>query len=47
MIALVIVSRTLLARIGTSRIDWEGGTIEFLWHEERRGSTFSKISAKR
>jgi hypothetical protein len=47
MIALAIVSRTLLARIGTSRIDWEGGTIEFLWHEERRGSTFSKISAKR
>jgi len=45
MIALVIVSRTLLARIGTSRIEWEGGTIEFLWHQERR-STIPEIPAK-
>jgi hypothetical protein len=37
MIALVIVSRTLLAKIGTSRIEWEGGTIEFLWHQDRKG----------
>lgn len=46
MIALVIVSRTLLRRIGTSRIEWEGGTIEFLWHQERRGGTALKIPAK-
>jgi len=45
MIALVIVSRTLLAKIGTSHIEWDGGTIEFLWHQERRGSS-SKIPAK-
>jgi hypothetical protein len=37
MIALVIVSRTLLAKVGTSRIEWKGGTIEFLWHQDRKG----------
>ena len=46
MIALVIVSRALLAKIGSSRIDWEGGTIEFLWHQERKG-VFAKDSVQR
>lgn len=45
MIALVVVSRTLLARIGTSRIEWEGGRIEFLWLQERRDAQ-PKIAAK-
>lgn len=45
MIALVMISRTLLARIGTSRIEWEGGRIEFLWLQERRG-TLPKTAAK-
>jgi hypothetical protein len=37
MIALVVVTRTMLARIGTSKIEWDGGTIELLWHQTRRG----------
>ncbi len=35
--ALVIVSRTMLAKIGRSSIEWEGGSIELLWHQARRG----------
>jgi len=35
--ALVIVSRTMLVKIGKSRIEWEGGSIELLWHQQRRG----------
>jgi hypothetical protein len=45
MTALVITSRALLSKIGTSCIEWEGGTIEFLWHQERRGTAL-KIPAK-
>jgi hypothetical protein len=44
--ALVIVSRTMLARIGRSRIDWDGGSIEVLWHQQRRGARACKIAAK-
>lgn len=39
LVALVIVSRTTLAKIGRSRIEWEGGSIELLWHQERRGTS--------
>ena len=35
MVALVVVSRKLLERIGTSRIEWEGGRIELLWLQYR------------
>lgn len=45
MFALVVVSRTLMAKIGRQRIEWEGGVIEFLWHQDRRGA-LSKIDAK-
>ena len=45
MIALVIVSRTLFARVGPSRMEWEGGTIEFLWLQEQRGVSL-RIPAK-
>lgn len=44
MQALVIVSRTMLAKIGKSSIQWEGGSIELLWHQQRRGTI--KIPAK-
>lgn len=37
LMALVIVSRTMLAKIGRSSIEWEGGSIELLWHQQRRG----------
>jgi len=37
MIALVVVTRTTLAKIGTPRIEWDGGVIELLWHQTRRG----------
>jgi hypothetical protein len=46
MIALVIVSRTMLAKIGRSSIEWEGGSIELLWHQQRRGAPARKILAK-
>lgn len=46
MTALVIVSRTLLAKIGRSAIEWEGGSIELLWHQNRRG-TVAKDSGQR
>jgi hypothetical protein len=46
MTALVIVSRTMLAKIGRSSIEWEGGSIELLWHQQRRGSCSLKIPAK-
>ncbi len=46
LIALVVVSRTLLARMGASRIEWKGGSIELLWHQERRGSNRPKTGAK-
>lgn len=36
--ALVIVSRTMLVKIGRTSIDWEGGSIELLWHQQRRGT---------
>jgi hypothetical protein len=44
MQALVIVSRAMLAKIGKSSIEWEGGSIELLWHQQRRGTI--KIPAK-
>jgi hypothetical protein len=44
--ALVIVSRTMLARIGRSNIEWEGGSIELLWHQNRRGTVAEKTGAK-
>ncbi len=44
--ALVIVSRTMLARIGRSNIEWEGGSIELLWHQNRRGTVTEKTGAK-
>jgi hypothetical protein len=37
LVALVVVSRTMLRKIGTSRIEWDGGAIELLWHQTRRG----------
>ncbi len=46
MIVLVIVSRTMLAKIGRSSIEWEGGSIELLWHQQRRG-TSAKDSGQR
>ena len=45
MIVLVIVSRTMLAKIGRSSIEWKGGSIELLWHQQRRG-TSAKTLAK-
>ena len=39
LVAMVVVSRTILAKIGKSRIEWEGGSIELLWHQERRGNS--------
>ncbi len=48
IIALVIVSRKLLERIGTSRIEWEGGRIELLSLQHRTvGAGGPKMSAKR
>ena len=44
MKVLVIVSRTMLAKIGKSSIEWDGGSIELLWHQQRRGTI--KIPAK-
>jgi hypothetical protein len=46
MIALVIVSRKILETTGTPRIEWEGGTIELLWHQYRRAGESSKMIAK-
>ncbi|MGI0090384.1 MAG: hypothetical protein ACREBS_01620 [Nitrososphaerales archaeon] len=48
MVALVVVSRKLLERIGTSRIEWEGGTIELLWLQYRnvQATASSKMIAK-
>ncbi len=37
LFALVIVSRTMLRKIGRSRIEWDGGVIELLWYQTRRG----------
>lgn len=34
--ALVIVSRTMLEKIGRPSIEWEGGSIELLWYQGRR-----------
>jgi hypothetical protein len=36
MTALVIVSRTMLEKIGRSSFEWEGGSIELLWYQTRR-----------
>jgi len=38
MTALVIVSRTMLAKMGRSSIEWEGGSVELLWYQNRRGT---------
>lgn len=46
IMALVIVSRTMLARVGRSTIEWEGGSIELLWYQNRRG-TIAKDSGQR
>jgi hypothetical protein len=46
MTALVIVSRAMLAKIARSTIEWEGGSIELLWHQNRRG-TVTKDSGQR
>jgi hypothetical protein len=47
LMALVVVSRTLLARIGTSKIEWDGGSIELVWHQGRNATnTLMKIGAK-
>lgn len=45
MTVLVIVSRTMLAKIGRSRIEWGGGSIELLWNQQRKGTSPSKILA--
>jgi hypothetical protein len=37
MVSLVVVTRTTLAKMGTSRIEWDGGVIELLWHQTRKG----------
>lgn len=46
MTALVIASRAMLAKIGRSSIEWEGGSIQLLWHQNRRG-TLTKDSGQR
>jgi hypothetical protein len=46
LMALVIVSRTMLGKIGRSSIEWEGGSIKLLWHQQRRGTSPLKIAAK-
>ena len=46
LVGLVIVSRSLLARIGATRIEWEGGAIELAWYQERNGQEATKIRAK-
>jgi len=46
MTVLVIVSRTMLANIGRTTIQWDGGSIELLWHQNRRG-TVAKDSGQR
>jgi hypothetical protein len=46
LIGLVIVSRSLLATIGTQRIESEGGSIDLIWYQERKGQEASKIRAK-
>lgn len=43
---MALVSRTMLARVGRSTIVWEGGSIELLWHQNRRG-TIAKDSGQR
>lgn len=46
LVALVVVSRILLARTGASRIEWKGGSIELVWYQERRGANRRKTGAK-
>jgi hypothetical protein len=46
MIALVVVSRRLLERIGASKIELQGGRIEFLLLQHRTARN-PKIFAKR
>jgi hypothetical protein len=36
----------MLAKIGRSTIEWEGGSIELMWHQNRRG-TVTKDSGQR